>query len=279
VTQIQESQLTDEAVNWIIAAQDSYDFILYTRTWCEVGHQWRKVLAAKRVPVVSVHLDLYIGLYRGSDLQNDPFFLSDYVFSADGGHQEEFAKMGIKHHFFPPGILHESCYLGEVAPYYQNDVIFVGSYRYHSEWPYRKILIDWCKATYGNRFRLYPDNGTAVRGDELNKLYNSAKVVVGDSTYSPNYWSDRIPETVGRGGFLIHPYVPELDRQFDYFKHLIPYKHGDFETLKAIIDHYVANDKERDAIRLAGMEHVKNNHTYIHRVQMILDKLKADGQI
>lgn len=279
VTPIQESQLTDEVVNWIINAQTSYDFILYTRTWCEVGKQWRKVLAAKKVPIVSVHLDLYIGLFRGEDLKNDPFFQSDYVFSADGGHQEEFKKLGINHLFFPPAILHTSCYLGEPQNRFKYDVAFVGSYRYHSEWPYRPYLINWLKNTYGARFRLFPDNEPAIRGAELNNLYNSVKVVVGDSTYSPCYWSDRIPETVGRGGFLIHPRVPGLEDQFEYYKHLIPYNIGDMDGLKQIIDYYLENDEEREKIRLAGMEYVKTNHTYINRVEMIINNLKEDGKI
>jgi spore maturation protein CgeB len=279
VTTIQENQLTDEAVNWIIAAQEYYDFILYTRTWAEVGKQWRKVLAVKKVPIVSVHLDLYLGLLRGEDLQNDPFFQSDYVFSADGGHQDEFKQLGINHFFFPPAILHESCYLAEPEERFKHDVIFVGSYRYHCEWPYRPALINWLRSTYGLRFRLYPDGGHAIRGEELNRLYNSAKVIVGDSTYSPNYWSDRIPETLGRGGFLIHPRVSGLEKQFEYYKHLIPYSHGDFKGLKEIIDHYVQADSERDEIRYNALKHVKANHTYINRVHMIINKLKTDGRI
>lgn len=279
VTPIQEDQLTDEVVNWIIQAQDAYDFIFYTRTWCQVDKQWRKVLAAKRVPIVSAHLDLYIGLFRGEDLQNDSFFNGDYVFSADGGHQEEFKKLGINHYFMPPGILHDSCYLGEKDKQYEHDVVFVGAYFYHPEWKYRRMLIDWLRGTYGTRFKLYPDGGTAVRGDDLNRLYNTAKVIVGDSTYSPNYWSDRIPETIGRGGFLIHPRVPELDKQFKPYKHFIPYYHGDFKTLKQIIDYYLIHPDERDKIRLAGMEHVKKNHTYINRAKMIIKTLQNEKAI
>jgi 3-dehydroquinate dehydratase len=279
VTPIQESQLTDEVVNWIVAAQTSYDFILYTRTWCEVDKQWRKVLAAKKIPIVSVHLDLYLGLYRGDNLKNDSFFASDYVFSADGGHQKEFAQLGINHFHLPPAILQESCYLGEKTPQYAHDVIFVGSYRYHSEWSYRPALINWLKQTYGQRFKLYPDGGRAIRGDELNRLYNSAKVIVGDSTYSPNYWSDRVPETLGRGGFLIHPRVPGFEKEYEYYKYLIPYNCGDFSGLKEIIDYYIEANEERDKIRLAAQEHVKTNHTYIQRVQKIINKLKIDGKI
>ena len=58
-----------------------------------------------------------------------------------------------------------------------------------------------------------------IRGKELNDLYATAKVVVGDTLCKgfnyPYYFSDRLFETTGRGGFLIHPYIKGLE---DYFE-------------------------------------------------------------
>ena len=222
-----------------------------------------------RIPTVSFHLDLYLGLDRGDNLKNDPFFQSDYVFSADMGHQDEFKKLGINHFGLSPGVFDQECYLGQKEKRFESDVIFVGSYNYHPEWKYRRVLIDWLRDTYGNRFRLWGTH-ERVREQDLNNLYASAKVAVGDSLFSPNYWSDRIPETLGRGGFLIHPRNPGLEKQFEYYKHLIPYNYGEFKTLKEIIDFYVSHDRERDKIRLAGHQWVKENHTYINKIKHIL---------
>ena len=280
VKPIQENLMDETTVKEIVATAHNYDFILYTRTWARTDALWRKVLAGVkgRTPTVSVHLDLYIGLDRGKDLMADSFFLSDFVFSPDGGNHELIKSMGCNHFWLPPAILKDSVYLGEPKDEYKHDVIFVGSYNYHSEWGYRKYLINWLKNTYGDRFRLYGTN-ESVRGKELNSLYNSAKVVMGDSTYTPAYWSDRIPETVGRGGFLIHPRVDKLDMHFDLYKHLIPYYVGEMKTLKEIIDYYIAHDEERDAIRLAGQQHVLAHHTYEVRVGQILDILKENKAI
>jgi len=269
---IQEDKMTEATIPEILAKQNDYDFLLYTRTWARTGRLYKMLLDQIKIKTVSFHLDLYIGLTRGKQLQNDSFFQSDYVFSADCGHQKEFEAMGINHIGLSPAVLHESCYLGEKK--WDYDVIFVGSETYHTEWKYRPFLINWLRQTYGVRFQMLPNKDfNCIRGDDLNKLYNSAKVIVGDSTYSPHYWSDRIPETLGRGGFLIHPYTDGLEKEFDLYKDLVPYNYGDMDQLKMIIDYYLDHDDEREAIRLHGMETVKNKHTYLNKVQFILDYL------
>lgn len=75
--------------------------------------------------------------------------------------------------------------------------------------------------------------------------------MIGDSCFagSPKgayYWSDRIPETLGRGGFLIHPYVDGLGRQFNLLEHDEPVTYdaghlavwdaGDWEALGDLIE-------------------------------------------
>lgn len=281
VKPVQENKMDEKVVEEIIATAHNYDFILYTRTWARTDILWRKIMKGVkgRTPTVSVHLDLYFGLQRGDMLNEDGFFWSDYVFSADGGNQERFEKLGINHFFLPPAILKESCYLGEFNKEYDYDVVFVGNFNYHREWAYRPYLINWLKNAYGGRFKLFGSNGEVVRGKALNDLYATARVVVGDSTFSPNYWSDRVPETLGRGGFLIHPRVPEMEKCFTPYQHFIPYYVGEMETLKEIVDWYLAHPKERDAIRLAGQAHVRDNHTYENRAAEILEKLKEVGAI
>jgi len=269
---IQENNMTEATIEQICSIQKDYDFLLYTRTWARTGMLYRKLLAKIKIPTVSFHLDLYIGLLRGKKLNENSFFNSDFVFSADCGHQKEFKKMGINHIGISPGVLHESCYIGKKK--WDYDVIFVGSETYHTEWSYRPYLINWLRATYGDKFTMLPNKEfNCIRGNDLNDLYNSAKVIVGDSTYSPNYWSDRIPETLGRGGFLIHPYTEKMEDSFELFKDLVPYEYGDLKGLKMLIDYYLEHPKERDEIRMHGMETVKNNHTYIHKVRFILNKL------
>jgi hypothetical protein len=155
--------------------------------------------------------------------------------------------------------------------------VFVGSKRYHSEWPYRPQLIDWLAESYGPRFTHVGGDGATgtIRGDDLNRLYANSKIAVGDTLclnfVYPNYFSDRIFECLGRGGFLIHPWILGIDDLFEDGK----YPYGDWEALQFLIDYYLddANAAERERIRRAGHEHVKANHTYRHRWAQILDTI------
>lgn len=270
--------MTDEVIEDILRVEHNYAFILYTRTWKITEIVWLKLLQRTTLPTVSFHLDLYWGLERGRDLKNDSFFWSDYVFSADGGHQKEFKEIGCNHFWLPPAILKDNCFIGDYKKELDTDVIFVGHARYHKEWPYRPYLIQWLQKIYGQRFRLWGQYET-IRGKDLNDLYNSAKVIVGDSTYSPYYWSDRIPETLGRAGFLVHPKVEGLEKQFEYYKHLIPYSLGNLKQLKEIIDYYIEHKEERDKIRFSAFDWVKKRHTYEHRIKKMLNILKKEGII
>lgn len=164
--------------------------------------------------------------------------------------------------------------------YYLHDVIFVGSKGYHPEYSYRPKLINWLEETYGDKFARYAGDSEKyglARGERLNKLYASSKIAIGDSLCIgfkyPYYWSDRVYETLGRGGFMIHPYIKGMEEDFEAGKHLIFYEFGNFKNLKELIDYYLTHDEEREKIRLAGHEYVKENHTYRNRWQTILETL------
>ena len=135
------------------------------------------------------------------------------------------------------------------------------------------------KETYGDRFTHVGGDGDTgtIRGAELNQMYANAKIAIGDSLCLnfdyPYYWSDRIYETTGRGGFIIHPEIKGLDEQFEYGKEIATFKFGDFEDLKNKIDYYLEHKDEREAIRKAGHERTKNNHTYKHRWAEIIEEL------
>lgn len=242
-------------------------------------------LKRKGIPVVSYHLDAYRQIPdRWKRYQNDPYMRSlDYFFTVDqllaDWLNENTTTRG---HYLPPGVFGQECYISDRSSPLANDVVFCGSYGYHSIYPMRPQLVDWLKATYQDRFT-HVGGGSkhpVVRGDDLNRLYASSKVVVGDSficdpNYQGKYWSDRVPESLGRGAFLAHPWVYGLDEQFTPGEHLATYRWGDFTDLKRVIDHYLVNDGERERIRRAGHDHAKATATYKVRWQHILDVVGA----
>lgn len=263
------------------------DLFLYTRTWRLQGNglELLRGLEVQRVPTVSYHLDLYMGISREAGIQSDPFWQTKYVFTPDGDPRsaEKFKTLGINHFYMKPAVVKDECYLTEPVSDLQHDVIFVGSYDYHAEWSYRPKLIDWLRSTYGDGFKRYGNpaaddpNVIGLREHELNQLYNSAKIVVGDALCMgfshEGYWSDRVPETLGRGGFLIHPYIKGLDEEFKDREHLVYYQYDDFDQLKELIAHYLQHPAEREKIRRAGHEFVKAQATYHNRMEQMLETL------
>lgn len=238
-------------------------------------NKFQKVMDAVKIPIVSWLTNIFFSIMRREiQVYTNPIFKSDIVFSTDGGHQKDFEAAGVKHRLLRQGIYQQEAYLGKPTFPTKAEIVFVGAV-YEHIWPYRKKLIDFLKKTYGDRFEHLGQRGD-IRHDALNNLCATAKIIVGDSVYSPHYWSNRIYEIIGRGGFFIHPRVEGLNEEFQYYKHFVPYDFGNFEQLKEIIDYYLTHDKERNKIRLAGFEHCKKHHTYLHRVKEMLKVLKEE---
>jgi hypothetical protein len=220
-----------------------------------------------------------MGLRRWKTYEQDPYMrMVDHFFTVDrlmaDWLNQNTAATG---HYLPAAVFGPECYLADPVSPYGNDVIFVGSRGYHPEWPYRPKLIDWLRDTYGERFTHVGGDGDTgtIRGSDLNKLYASSKVAVGDTLCLnfdyPDYWSDRVYETLGRGGFLIHPRVPGMDRHFKDYRHLAFYQYGNFGQLKDEIDFWLEHDADREHVRREGHELVKAEHTYAHRWETILE--------
>lgn len=279
VTLIQENLINP---NRLIERIQGHQMLLFTRTWGGyVKLQHLVELKELGIPTVSYHLDLYVGLKREAGIEDDPFWRTEYVFSADGDpeSQKYFEARGINHHWLMPAVFEEGCYMAEPNkdPKLQGDVIFVGAgAEYgHPEWPYRHQLVKWLEENYGSRYQKYGHPQRVVRERELNQLYANAKISIGDSVNigfkHRNYTSDRLFESMGRGAFTIYPRIQGIEELFEDGKEIIWYDYGDFQGLKDKIDHYLTHDDEREAIRKAGFEKVKREHTYRQRMDEIFN--------
>lgn len=260
------------------------DVVLWTRTrWPSMDFaEMRRMLASARqmgVPTVGVHLDIWWGLNRADEIAEHPFFEVDLLCTADGGHDEVWRSVGIEHVWMPPAVSAEECEPIEPDSRFAAELAFVGSWQgYHPEHAHRAELVSFLNSK-GARF--WPERGhPAVRGRDLRSLYATTSVNVGDSAFAGtglrNYCSDRIPETLGRGGFLIHPRVPGVTDGglVTEGKHLACWDAGDWAELDATIDHYLAHPDERRRIAEAGRAHVLAHHTYTHRVREIVEVMR-----
>ena len=312
VEEVQESDPTCWGkLRTTLANGERPDFILWTRTgwdWANLGAdpqamqiaQFDFLLAAERagVPVVGYHLDIWWGLQRERQVFTEPFFRSTLLITADGGHQEQFEAAGVNHVWFPPAVSAVEAVEGHPIEQYQSPLAFVGSHDggYHQEHQHRHELIGWLRTNFRNSCRFFPEPGQpGIRGQDLQDLYASVDVVVGDSCFAgtdlPNYWSDRIPETLGRGGLLVHPYVPGLENHFNLIRYddpstwaggnLVVWDAGNWDQLRETIQWLVSlnNVTERKLIAQAGRAHVLAHHTYEIRMQQLMELLIERGLI
>lgn len=276
VKRVQEDAFKVEKLDKLL---ETCDMLLYTRTWGvddpTLFSKKLKEMKDRGFPTASYHLDLYHGISRQTSVVGDPFWETEYVFTPDGSPEAQafFESVGINHYYLKPGVFKPECKIGKPrAEFAGSKVAFVGTVDgYHPEWPYRGQLHMALKKFFGNDYRKEGHPDSLLRGDDLNDFYASVPVIVGD-TLCPQfsksyYWSDRIYETVGRGGFLIHPYIKGLEEEFTDGETIVFYQYGDFMDLKEKVNYYNENPAEREAIRRAGFEFVRENCTYEDRVK------------
>lgn len=269
VIPLQENEVT---LQQVVTTANSCDLFWWTRTYNYAKFDQWEMLRQLRVPSVSFHIDLYFGISREMDIANDPFWHTDHVFQVDGNHLEDFKALGINAYWLPPAVFAEECSL-ETKPM-QRELVFVGSYDgYHKEWPWRQELVSHLRSEFPQT-EFYP-RGEAIRGAQLNELYQSTKVAVGDSlnpSGNKTYTSDRIFETTGRGGFILYPRIEFLESIFprDVF-----YDRGDWQGLREKILYYLSHEEERESLRKKCYEITSQNHTYDQRLQQIFEVINA----
>lgn len=266
----------------ILEAARSSDFLL----WVPSKRYHSKDLVErckKQTLVVGWHPDLFWGLSR-KNWQELPLWQADFVFTADGGHDNLWKGMGVNHQWLLPGVREWwTAKKGRPRDGFLCDVAFVGNdgSSYHPEWPYRKDLLANLQiicAKNGWVFRNPGGQARSVQRDRrMNDFYASAKVVVGDSLCLDRenslYWSDRVYETLGRGGLLLMPQIHALSSEFSNLLPMYPW--GDWRALERKIGAFLDDPEGSKALsqNLRGL--VAENHTYNCRVKQLLEKIGA----
>ncbi|TBR19337.1 hypothetical protein EPO66_00770 [bacterium] len=117
--------------------------------------------------------------------------------------------------------------------------------------------------------------GGQAKPEVWRKIYSAAKVVIATHYRHPKdempcyQVSPRVYEALACGAFLI------TDRQKDIFSlfkdkiHLVTF--NDVTELRALIRYYLENEDQRKEIAIQGRDFVINNHTYLHRINYMLD--------
>lgn len=209
--------------------------------------------------------DLYWGYDREFRIKTASYFKADYVFTTDGGNDHKWKEARVNHKLVRQGISKDECYLDTIKD--PQGIVFIGSE--NPLYPARTQRILELKKHYSDFRWLGRNNTDAIRGKDLNKLYSKTKIVVGDSVYSPYYWSNRVVETLGRGGFLIHRDVPGIKEEYPY---LVTYD-GTYDDLRKKIDYYLAHEDERREIIRKNHKWVLDNYTMDKKCKELISKL------
>lgn len=270
-----ESRLT-LGVMWSSVTEFGPDLLLYGKFPNESAQgdndacqKFIELVGGKGVKTAAWLFDLYFGYDREPLVGNRAYFKGGRVFSTDGGHAADWERLGISHECVRQGIYREECRLLDFDS--PAGIAFVGS---HNGGNMERVeTLSQIRIHFGPLFSWYGKKDTnELRGMDLNRLYAKTKVIVGDSVYSDRYWSNRVVETLGRGGFLIHVEVPGIR---EAYPHLVTYRRGDMADLFNKISHYLnpANERERRKIVNLNYDWVKTRCTADMRCAELISKL------
>jgi len=153
-------------------------------------------------------------------------------------------------------------YKGQFRPEFAKDITYLGRvYGVRGEW------VKALKKEFGDKFEVFNN----VFGENLKDCLASCKITL--APYYPAddyYWSSRIYQMIGNGGFLIHPKLEGLKEEgWIEGKHYVGYK--TFPELVEKIKYYLKHDEEREKIRKAGYEFCVKNFKYTDRVKKLLE--------
>jgi hypothetical protein len=270
VEMIQENRATLEQLRRATMFNDML-FWVRTPNYLKIpDEQMEELLASLKkrgMPTASIHLDKFWGIPDRERLIGvHPFWKTEFVFTADGSRGDDFAARGVNHFWMRPAMSEEYLHPGRIKDEYRCDVGFVGAKGYHSEYPFRREMVEFLEQTYGERFK----HITNIRGHELNSFYASCKVTVGDCIFAgtPNYWSDRVPETIGRHGLLLHPFVEGLQVP------MAIYEAQNLESLRYAIETLLSEISQHPegmkALIKDGVECVRQHDTWTVRMAEII---------
>lgn len=104
------------------------------------------------------------------------------------------------------------------------------------------------------------------------RVANSKIVLCPDSPSSDRYWSNRVYNAAGFGAFMLHPYCHSLVGHFHANKELVYYHTR--KDMYELVDYYLGQPEKREDIGAAALQRVKAEHTYRHRLQILLGRIK-----
>lgn len=113
------------------------------------------------------------------------------------------------------------------------------------------------------------NKGLAKSLTEMPIIFNNSKINL-NTTSKPirSGLPQRIWDIMGSGGFVLSNYQSEIPELFKIGEHLDVY--GSLEELKEKCEFYLTHENERHEIAMTGFEEVKQNHTFVIRLEQLI---------
>jgi len=223
-------------------------------------------------------------------IKSAPFY--DFVFCGGSEAIEILNKYNIRNFYFLPFACDtDYAYPVEVNKeernIYGSDIVFVGSY-YPNRLEILERISDFNLGVWGPGWQRIPRHSPlkecirkaeGVSYREWRKIYSSSKIVLTihyqDGRTLCYQASPRVYEVLACRCFLLSDNQRDVIRLFESKNHLDVF--NDVDELRNKINYYLNNEEERKAIAARGYEEVINKHTYLHRVNKILDIIKINS--
>lgn len=241
--------------------QNKPDVLLFTKTELPCFYYLIRWAKSEGIKTVTWNWDVYRTLRNTIPVH---FCVSDHYIHTDGSNQAYWKhRCDGKVHVLRQGIFLPEAIMIDNPDERKIPLAFYGSIDSYQK---RFELI----IKLSQVFELHVKN--QVRNHRLNMEFSNTKLILGDSYPLPNYWSNRVYETLGRGGLLLHPKTEGLDKEFIPGEHFIEYERNNLPELIELIKYWLdpKRKEERDRIRKAGYEYCVQNHTYNHRVSELI---------
>ena len=109
---------------------------------------------------------------------------------------------------------------------------------------------------------------------ELPLLYNSCRINFNaTSRQMKEAVNQRVFDVPACGAFILTDYQKGLDELFDVGKEMIVYR--DKDEIPGLVKYYLDNPEKREAVAKKGAERVLKEHTYKHRLDVIIRAMKV----
>lgn len=213
-----------------------------------------------------------------------------HVLTTDPFSLEKHQRIGVKAILTQWAATPGAGYNSEVPVKYNHEVSFIGGRNQVRDW-FLKILreqgvqVDCFGAGWPAGRVSYEEMDEIFRTSRINlNLSNSAqgdiRYVFGGVGNLVNYLRSRKNaedvkarnfEIPFAGGFQLTNYVPHLERHFEIGKEIAVYTTPEDCAWK--IRYYLANEPERASIAAAGRSRALKDHTYLRRLELVLEKI------